>query len=244
MSTADTTTATVLRPRVPRRVWAQRIVVVATVLIAIVLWRNHQSSNDLSSAQSAQRFIDSAEMAWWAILAYVGVYLARPVVLFPASVLTVVGGVLFGPVIGLLVVVVAANASAMVAYWIGRSLGRAPSDSAGSGSTVSVVERWSDRMRTNSFETVLIMRLIFLPYDLVNYASGFLHIKATPFLTATALGSIPGTVSFVLIGASLERVDEGFGGIEPIALGAGLAIFVVSLVLARFLKNRQRLVSP
>ena len=60
------------------------------------------------------------------MFAYIGVYLVRPLVLFPASVLTVMGGVLFGPWLGVPVVVLAANSSAMVAYGVGRLLGSVP----------------------------------------------------------------------------------------------------------------------
>ena len=95
-------------------------------------------------------------------------------------------------------------------------------------------------MRENSFESVLIMRLLFLPYDLVNYVSGILRLHWLPFLMATALGSLPGTVSFVLLGASIDRVDDGIGGIDPITLVASLTIFVVSLASARWLRRRQQ----
>ena len=59
-------------------------------------------------------------------------------------------------------------------------------------------------MRDNSFETVLIMRFIFLPYDLMNYMAGFMRIHMRAFILATTLGSIPGTISFVLLGASVS----------------------------------------
>ena len=98
-------------------------------------------------------------------------------------------------------------------------------------------------MRDNSFETVLVMRFLFLPYDLVNYAAGALRIRYLPFITATAIGSLPGTISFVLLGASLERIDRGLGGIDPIALIASVVIFVTSLVIARVLKRRQAMPS-
>jgi uncharacterized membrane protein YdjX (TVP38/TMEM64 family) len=201
----------------------------------------YRSSTDLSTTETAQQFIDTVGGAWWGVFAYVLVYLARPIVLFPASVLTVVGGILFGPVVGVAVVVVAANASAMIAYGVGRLLGRAPgaADTTPTPDEASLARRWSDRMRDNSFETVLIMRLLFLPYDLVNYLSGVLRLRWLPFLLATALGSLPGTVSFVLLGASLDRVDEGLGGIDAATLVASIVIFAGSLVIARVLRRRQ-----
>ena len=227
------------------RVWVQRGLVLVLWLTIFLLWRGYQTSNDLSTAEAGQRFIDAIDAAWWGIIAYIGVYLVRPLVLFPASVLTVMGGVLFGPWLGVAVVVVAANMSAMVAYGVGRLLGSVPDATAtdappGDGDDdLSFVARWSGRLREHSFETVFIMRLLFLPYDLVNYVCGALRITWTSFLLATALGSLPGTVSFVLLGASLERVDEGLDGINPWAIYAGVAIFVVSLVISRLLRKRQ-----
>jgi uncharacterized membrane protein YdjX (TVP38/TMEM64 family) len=222
-----------------RRVWIQRMALVAAWVTALVAWRWYQTSSGLGADDVGQRFIDHVDAAWWGIAAYIAVYLVRPVVLFPASILTVVAGVLFGPYVGVAVVVVAANASAMIAYGIGRGLRytRRPTTET---TDASFAERWSEQLRDNSFETVLVMRLLFLPYDLVSYLCGVLRIKWPAFLAATALGSLPGTVSFVLIGSSLERVDQGFGGIDRLALAAGLAIFVASLAGARLLRRRRR----
>lgn len=226
-----------------RRIWIQRGVVVVLWLTVVLLWRNYQTSNDLSTTDVGQRFIDTVGAAWWGVFAYIAVYLVRPLVLFPASVLTVMGGVLFGPWAGVAVVVVAANASAMVAYGVGRLLGTVPDPRSVPDDTadenLSLVRKWSQRLRDNSFETVFVMRLLFLPYDLVNYVCGALRIRWTSFLLATALGSLPGTVSFVLLGASLERVDQGLDGINPWAVGASVAIFVVSIVISRLLGKRQ-----
>lgn len=228
------------------RTWVQRGVVAAIWLAAFLIWRNYQTSNDLSTTEAGQRFIDAIDAAWWGIFAYIGVYLIRPIVLFPASILTIMGGVLFGP-IGILVVILAANTSAMIAFGIGRLLGKVAGvdeadgngdPGAGDGEE-SFVARWSGKLRDNSFETVLVMRLIFLPYDLVSYVCGALRIKWTSFLLATALGSLAGTISFVLLGASLERIDMGLDGINPLAIVASVVIFVVSIVISRVIKQRQ-----
>lgn len=221
------------------RIWIQRAVVATLWISALLVWRDYQTSNDLSTTETGQRFIDAVDSAWWGVAAYVGVYLIRPIVLFPASILTITGGVLFGPV-GIVVVVVAANSSALIAYGIGRLLGTTPgSDTSERSDDESFVSRWSNRLRTNSFETVFVMRLLFLPYDLVNYVCGALRIRWTSFLLATALGSLPGTISFVLLGASLERIDRGLDGINPIAIVASVVIFVVSIATSRIIRKRQ-----
>ena len=224
------------------RTWVQRGIVAAIWLVAFLLWRNYQTSNDLSTTEAGQRFIDVIDEAWWGLLAFFGVYLVRPIVLFPASILTIMGGVLFGPVLGTIAVVIASNTSAMIAFGIGWLLGKTPGTTGHEETddeAYSFVSRWSTKLRENSFETVFIMRLLFLPYDLVNYVCGALHIKWTSFLLATALGSIPGTISFVLLGASLERIDQGLDGINPLAIVASVVIFVISILVSRIIKTRQ-----
>lgn len=224
------------------RIWAQRIGVGIVWVAVIVVWRNYQTSNDLSTTDAGQRFLDEIGSTWWGAVAYLGVYLIRPLVLFPASVLTVMGGILFGPWLGVAVVVVAANASAMVAYGVGRLLGGRSSDERAhdpdTDAQRSLIATWSRRLREHSFETVFVMRLLFLPYDLVSYGCGALRIRWVPFLLATALGSLPGTISFVLLGASLERIDRGIDGINPWAIVASVAIFIVSIVISRLLRKR------
>lgn len=203
--------------------------------VAVVAWIRYLRVNDLSPLESMQRFIDATDDAWWAIPAFVLAYLARPLLLFPASLLTIAAGILFGPVIGIVVAVIAANASAMVAFHVGKTFSPASlADEGGEG----FVDRWAGRMRAESFLTVMLMRLAFLPYDLVNYSAGFLRISAGAFLAATALGSLPGTVSFVLAGASLERLDAGFDGFDPTVFGFSLAIFVVSIAVSKVVQQR------
>ena len=159
---------------------------------------------------------------------FVAIYTIRPLVLFPATLMTIAGGILFGPVLGIATTVIGANASAMVAYWMARSLGFSPSEDPEAAGFLS---RWSTRMREESFATVLTMRFAFLPYDVVNYAAGFLKIRPWPFLLATAIGSIPGTISFTLAGASVESLTDGPTGIDPTVLVASAVLFVASLVI-------------
>lgn len=86
----------------------------------------------------------------------------------------------------------------------------------------------------------MTLRLVFLPYDLVSYAAGLWRIHPMGFLAGTALGSIPGTVAFVLFGASIEEFDGGLPSINPTVVAVGLGMLVVSLVLARLVRRREQ----
>ena len=108
--------------------------------------------------------------------------------------------------------------------------------------SAGTIQKYIERMRKDSFETILIMRLIFLPYDLVNYAAGFLQINWKAFLAATAIGSVPGTISFVLLGASFGTLDELLAGdiqVEPITLISSIVLIVVSIGISQYMKRRE-----
>ena len=213
----------------------KRLAVGAILVAAVIGWILYQRSTGLGTLGSLQELIDTARGAWWALPAFVALYAFRPPFLLPASLLTIAGGLLFGPVLGVTATVIGANASAMVGYWIARSFGiekLADTDDEGR------INRWTERLRNESFVTVFLMRLAFLPYDLVHYAAGALKINPLSFLLATALGSLPGTVSFTLAGASIESLEDGPSGVDPVVLLASAGLFVVSVSVSRLVKRR------
>ncbi len=215
----------------------QKLIALAFWLILVGghLWYIRQ--NGLSPLQAAQLMIDVLQGKTYGPLIYIMVYALRPLIFFSATILTLAGGFIFGPFWGVIYVVIGSNASAMVAYLVGRYFGQGMIDPEKSE---GVIQNYAQRMRRNSFETVLIMRFVFLPYDLVNYLSGLLQIEWKSFILATILGSIPGTISFVLFGASIEGNFTGAApSLNPTVLGIAALMFVASLVLSRYFKRRE-----
>lgn len=177
------------------------------------------------------------ESAWGPLL-FILVYLVGPLLFFPATLLSLLGGFVFGP-IGIVYTIIGSNASAMVAYGIGRYFG---TDFLAGDEHSRLVNRYARRMRANSFETVLIMHLIFLPYELVNYAAGFMHINWKAFVAGTAIGSVAATISIVMLGASFGTVEELLAGevrLNPAMLLSSLLLIGGSIALSRYLQRRE-----
>lgn len=220
-----------------QRHWSKAVALILWLaLLGGYLWYTRQ--NDLTLADSVSSLADLLTNSFFGPVLYILIYAGRPLLFFPATILTLLGGFLFGP-IGILYTIVGSNASAMVTFGIGWFLGE---DVLNDEEKSGVIQKYTRRMRQNSFETVLIMRLIFLPYDLVNYVSGFLKINWKAFLLATAVGSVPGTVSFVLFGASFGTLDELLAGkvqLNPVTVIASVVIIGISLVLSRYIKKRE-----
>jgi uncharacterized membrane protein YdjX (TVP38/TMEM64 family) len=172
-------------------------------------------------------------------LVFVLAYVLRPLFVFSATVLTIGAGHLYGPWLGFLVVLVGANGGALLAYGLARWLGGPWATRALDGG------RWgalAARLRERTFETVLTLRFLFAPYDAVNYLAGALRLRPVPFVLATALGSIPGSFTFLLFGASIGDLsvlaDGRLPALDGRALVVSAALFVASLLASRALRRR------
>jgi uncharacterized membrane protein YdjX (TVP38/TMEM64 family) len=179
-----------------------------------------------------------AEHPWgWAL--FVLVYVARPLVVFSATVLTVGAGYLYGPALGLVVVTLGANGGALLAYGLGRWLG---AGLAGRALAHPRLVGTAGRLRSRTFDTILTLRFLFAPYDAVNYLAGALRLHPVSFVLATLLGSLPGSLTFLLFGASvgdLGALAEGrWPSLNPWMLAASAAILVASLAASRALRRR------
>lgn len=223
--------------------WVAWIRMHALKLLALLFWvilfggyQWYAYQNTLSPVQVMQELLVLMTASVWGPVIYIVLYALRPLILFPSTLLTLAGGFLFGPLLGVLYTIVASNTSASIAFMVGRYFGKGLINE---DSTGNLFQRYAGRMRENSFETIIVMRFIFLPYDLVNYLAGFLRIRWAPFILATLLGSIPGTIAFILAGASITQFDGGIPRLNPATLVASIFIFIGSLVLSRFIKKRE-----
>jgi uncharacterized membrane protein YdjX (TVP38/TMEM64 family) len=86
---------------------------------------------------------------------------------------------------------------------------------------------------------VLLLYLLYAPLDLVGILAGVLRIDWKPFVLATMLGLIPATLSWVLLGASIETdLTDGIPRLQPAMLLASVILLVGSLLLSRYLRRR------
>lgn len=204
-------------------------------LALVVAYIAYTLQSGLSPLGVLRQVVDFLSGSVWGPLIFIAIYVLRPLILFSAGLLTIASGVLFGPFWGVVYTVIGSNLGASLAYFIGRFFGSSSLEYHGSDTGIG---KYIRRMQANSFETVFIMRLIFLPYDLVNYLAGFLKINYGAFILASILGALPGTISFALFGAS-SGLSEGTPSFDWRILAASVSIFILSLVISRLVKRHE-----
>jgi len=148
-----------------------------------------------------------------AALAYVSAYVAAVAVSFPgASLLTAVGGFLFGVVFGVIFTVFAATAGASVIFLVAKpSLGAPLRERAG-----QFAARLARGFEATAFNYLLSLRLPpILPFWLINVAPALFNVKLSTYAAATALGIIPGTVAYNLFGGGLAALIRAQDAANP-----------------------------
>ncbi len=193
------------------------------------------SVNDLSLTAALHRLIDYSSECWCGPLVFIAIATLCPLIFFPAALLGVAGGFLFGPVWGLVYTLIGCNLSATVGYTIGRSCGQSLHTAP---RLHALIERYGAWLRQNDIVAILTLRLAFLPYDLVNCLIGTLRLCWWRFMLANTLGSLPGALALVLFGASIDHFDGRLPAFNPWVLAASLGFLAASLTLARGLRCR------
>ncbi|AFU01898.1 TVP38/TMEM64 family protein [Nocardia brasiliensis] len=119
----------------------------------------------------------------------------------PRTVFTVSAGLLFGPVLGIALAVGATTVSAALAILLVRALDR---EQVASRLTHPAVRAVDDRLRRRGWLAVGSLRLIAaVPFSVINYCAGLSSIRFWPYMIATLLGVLPGTVGTVILGDAL-----------------------------------------
>jgi uncharacterized membrane protein YdjX (TVP38/TMEM64 family) len=184
----------------------------------------------------------------WGLVILVAVYVLAAVLLFPASILTLGIGALYGRepggvVKGFIAVSLGSVLGAAAAFFVGRKLARGWVEQKVAGNPR--FRALDQAVGDAGFKIVLLTRLSpVFPYTLLNYVFGLTRVRFRDYLLASWLGMIPGTLMYVYLGslagklarAASGRVEEDVG--QQALFYAGLVVTVVVTVYVTHIARR------
>ncbi|MBW8173387.1 TVP38/TMEM64 family protein [Ornithinimicrobium sp. Arc0846-15] len=176
--------------------------------------------------EQLQELVRSA--GWAGALVFVLGYALLVLVPTPSSLLTILGGALFGIWWGTLLVWAGAVLGAIGGYFIGRRIGRPAIDRLLSGR----LREADEFLLRHGLLAVLAVRLIpIFPFTPVNYASGLLGVRWRDYLVGTTVGIVPGALAYASLGAS---------GADPRGIAYGVGALIALAVLGGVVGQRLR----
>lgn len=180
-----------------------------------VLYLMSRCMSSVIDVKAVQAFVKQAGPL--APLLYMSCYLVGPTVFFPASLLSMTGGALFGPFWGSLYTICSATLGATVPFLVTRRYGRKPLEKLLSKSQnfEEQFEAFEQSVAEQGWKYVAFTRLVTVfPFLLLNYAFGLTKVRLSTYVWASFLFMLPGTFMFNYM---------GYAGSEALAGGSGLA---------------------
>jgi uncharacterized membrane protein YdjX (TVP38/TMEM64 family) len=154
-----------------------------------------------------------------ALLLYMLTYIVAVTLSVPGgALLTMIGGFLFGWLVGGAAAAISATVGAIGVFFVARtSIGDALVRRAGGR-----VQTLAAGFREDAFSYLLFLRVLpVVPFWLTNLASALFGVPFRIFVLATQIGLIPGTFAFAVAGSGLDSIIDSQQQARQTCLAAG-----------------------
>jgi uncharacterized membrane protein YdjX (TVP38/TMEM64 family) len=149
--------------------------------------------------------------------------------------LTVAGGLLFGPLWGVVYTIIGATIGACLSFLVARHGARPWVERKLTGENWEKLHRQVER---HGWKVLAVTRLVPLfPYNLLNYFFGLTRIKFLHYAITTFICMLPGTIAYIVFSSSL--LDVFTGKISPAFLTGVSLVALVSIVPALYRRFRR-----
>jgi uncharacterized membrane protein YdjX (TVP38/TMEM64 family) len=159
----------------------------------------------------------------WAPIIYIFIYTIATICILPSTPLNLSGGAIFGSFWGTIWTAIAAVVAAVISFIFSRTIGRNLVARKLSGKWEKIDR---EMYRGGLFYMFSIRLLPLIPYGIVNFAAGLTAIKFRDYFLGTLLGTVPGILPFVMMGAGLTALKQG--DVFPFLLSLTLAGMLIA----------------
>jgi uncharacterized membrane protein YdjX (TVP38/TMEM64 family) len=226
-------------PSADKNIWNR--IILAALIVALLV-----AARVLPARQWLVEFNGSiAHLGFWGIILFIAGYILATVLFFPASVLTVGAGFVFGVFLGTVIVSIASTIGAAFAFLIARYVARDQIErKLSSNQSFKKVDR---AIGKQGVKLVFLLRLSpLIPFNLSNYFYGLTAVKFWPYVIASWIGMLPGTFLYVYLGAAGKAGLSGATGQssdrspwEYLLFGIGLIATVIVTVWITRIARRE-----
>ncbi|MFQ6022254.1 MAG: TVP38/TMEM64 family protein [Acidiferrobacterales bacterium] len=178
-------------------------------------WWPHISMADI------KRFVKSS--GHWGVGASISLMVLHSFVPFPAELVAIANGMIYGPIWGTVITWIGAMLGAFLAFGLSRKIGRPFVRRMLTNKRVRKVDDWLARYGAGA---LLFSRFIpVIAFNLINYAAGLTKISWWTFGWMTGVGILPLTTLMVVMGDQIETLSWQ---VWLLLLAAGLVLWLIT----------------
>ncbi len=179
---------------------AKFVLLIAILAVTAMLFRWTPMAQ-YASKESLLSFLQAIRGEWWGSALFIVMYAIGCVLALPGSLLTLAGGAVFGTVGGTVYNVIASNLGATLAFLAARYLGKDFVQGLMKGGKLAKLD---EQLGKSGFAMIFRLRLIpVMPFNGLNFGSGFSSIKYKDYLLGSFLGMLPGTFIYTYFADAL-----------------------------------------
>lgn len=173
-------------------------------------------------------------------IAYIGLYWVSPILFLPAIPMSLVGGFLFGPVLGGVYSLIGSTGGAAVSFLIGRAAGHDFVTKRAHGKVLAIkagIER-------EGWRFVAFVRLVpILPFGVINLVLGTTDIGFWSYTITSLLAMAPGAFVYAYMGHAGRAAAEGARNLTwTFGIAVGLLVLLSGVPSAiRYARTRKRI---
>lgn len=215
-----------------------KIIIAITVIVGVYSVLSHYGVTDYLNPDNIPKIKEKINnFGVIAPLVYIGFYILATIFFLPGLPVTMLSGLAFGPIWGVVYASIGAVIGVSCAFLSARYVARGIVEDWVQGNTQ--FRRIDEGVQRQGWRMLMITRLVPLfPFNLQNYAYGLTKIRFTTYLFVSWICMLPGTAAYVQLGAAVN-VGEGNTKKTLIYLaGAGVCIVLVSLI-PNLIRKRQ-----
>ena len=184
------------------------------------------------------------ENTWLAIGAYAAVYIVTTALSLPgAALLTLLGGALFGLLVGTILVSFTSTIGATLAFLVSRLLLRDWVQNKFGGFLKTINEGIE---KDGAFYLFTLRLIPAIPFFVINLVMGLTPMKTIQFFLVSQVGMLAGTMVYVNAGTQLAQIESLKGILSPGLIFSFVLLGIFPLLakkLVSFVKDRKELKS-
>lgn len=202
------------------------IAVVAGIAIIALVAAKMGLVEKIQDVQGMQAWIKSFGPLGYLI--FIGIFIASCVFMLPGAMLTIVGGIAFGPIIGGIVSLIGATIGATVAFLIAKYIARGLIEDKISSN--AMFKKIDDGVEKNGVSFLILTRLVpVFPFSFQNYAYGLTKIPLAKYFIVTLVCMAPGAFIYAYMAGEIAQNGFSVDLLIKFAI-AGVVLFLVSLI--------------
>jgi len=215
------------------------LVILSSLILSAYLWIPADQFSLAAIQQQYQEFYSQVQDNFWlsALLFSLSYILITSLSLPLATVLTLLGGALFGLLTATVLVLFSASCGATLAFWSARFIFRD-----------SLEQRFAQRLEDinqgiqeqGSFYLFSLRLLPLIPFFMVNILMGLTRMNSRVFFGVSFLGMLPATLIYVNAGTQLAQIRQLSDIVSPTMLLALVLLATMPWLIGFVLKKLNR----